>query len=410
MRYPKVFLTLFLFLFSILFLTHFPSKISAADCTSTDPANPCPNDWLCFHEYGNGDGQNGFYKADFDPATGRPTGAKIKAGYCGRNFQCISATERRRLSLQINPDSPCYAYCICAIGALRHGYRGGSFPYIKKTDGTNVVDDNGGSDNWGYYCGNGDTFPSDYKDGYTDDPKNIIQPKAMCNAPTICQPFVDINGSKHDGMVQFSAINGSTDCPCDTSAGQSFTCFGSQHRRCGGTQICDKNITWGWPCRNTGSDQPEPTPPTPACTDPNTPDSFPSQSGTSSFVPTNTPFPLPCLEGIDATNTKITGPSDKIITCTKYASGVGDINTNVSDFLGTILALVLGLSGGTAVLLIIFSGYQLSISQGNPEKVKEARERLTAAIVGLLFIIFSAVILEIIGVNILQLGGFVKFQ
>jgi hypothetical protein len=46
------------------------------------------------------------------------------------------------------------------------------------------------------------------------------------------------------------------------------------------------------------------------------------------------------------------------------------------------------------------------ISQGNPEQVKGAREQLTAAIIGLLFIIFSLVILQIIGVNILKIPGF----
>ena len=46
------------------------------------------------------------------------------------------------------------------------------------------------------------------------------------------------------------------------------------------------------------------------------------------------------------------------------------------------------------------------ISQGNPEQVKGAREQLTAAIIGLLFIIFSLVILQVIGFNILRIPGF----
>jgi hypothetical protein len=47
-------------------------------------------------------------------------------------------------------------------------------------------------------------------------------------------------------------------------------------------------------------------------------------------------------------------------------------------------------------------------SQGNPEKVQAAREQLTSAIVGLLFIIFSLAILTIIGVDILKLPGFTR--
>ena len=45
-------------------------------------------------------------------------------------------------------------------------------------------------------------------------------------------------------------------------------------------------------------------------------------------------------------------------------------------------------------------------SQGNPEAVKAATEQLTSAIIGLLFIILSFVILEIIGVDILKIPGF----
>ena len=45
-------------------------------------------------------------------------------------------------------------------------------------------------------------------------------------------------------------------------------------------------------------------------------------------------------------------------------------------------------------------------SQGDPEKVKNARDQLTAAIVGLLFIIFSLALLELITRDILGLPGF----
>jgi hypothetical protein len=46
------------------------------------------------------------------------------------------------------------------------------------------------------------------------------------------------------------------------------------------------------------------------------------------------------------------------------------------------------------------------VSRGNPEQVQQAREQFTAAIVGLMFIIFSLVILQSIGFDILQLPGF----
>jgi hypothetical protein len=70
------------------------------------------------------------------------------------------------------------------------------------------------------------------------------------------------------------------------------------------------------------------------------------------------------------------------------------------------MGLILSIVGGIAILLIIISGYRLMVSQGNPEGIKSAREQLTAAIIGLLFVIFALVFLEVIGVNILGLPGF----
>ncbi len=74
-------------------------------------------------------------------------------------------------------------------------------------------------------------------------------------------------------------------------------------------------------------------------------------------------------------------------------------------FVGTLFGIILGLSGGIALILIIVSGYNLMFSQGNAEKVQGARETLTSAIVGLLFIILSLVILQVIGVDILHIPG-----
>jgi hypothetical protein len=91
---------------------------------------------------------------------------------------------------------------------------------------------------------------------------------------------------------------------------------------------------------------------------------------------------------------------------TSCDTAVGPIPINAGGFVQKLFAIVLSISGGIAVLLIILSGYKLMVSQGNPEKLQGAREQFTAAIVGLLFIILSLVILQIIGVDILKLPGF----
>ena len=96
------------------------------------------------------------------------------------------------------------------------------------------------------------------------------------------------------------------------------------------------------------------------------------------------------------------------IKCTSVQTGIGEISTEPQGFVKRIFSFVLGIAGGIALILIMISGYKLMASQGNPEQITAARDQLISAIVGLLFIIFSFVILEIIGVDILKIPGFTK--
>lgn len=123
-----------------------------------------------------------------------------------------------------------------------------------------------------------------------------------------------------------------------------------------------------------------------------------------------------CKPGSGCYHTVFDLPSPSPQPCKPVGSGspieyncdtaVGNILTSPKDFVQTIMGLILSVVGGVAILLIMLSGYRLMVSQGNPENIKSAKEQLTAAIIGLLFIIFSLVILQVIGVNILGLPGF----
>ena len=94
-------------------------------------------------------------------------------------------------------------------------------------------------------------------------------------------------------------------------------------------------------------------------------------------------------------------------TCNYVNTGFGmTIGTDPQSLIQSIFGLILSISGGIALLLIIISGYRMLSSQGNPEAIKGAREQLTAAIVGLVFIILSLVILQVIGYDILRIPAF----
>lgn len=122
----------------------------------------------------------------------------------------------------------------------------------------------------------------------------------------------------------------------------------------------------------------------------------PSGGGlTSNGNPQNPAPPGPCANGANVGG-----------KCTVVDTALGPIGTDPASLIESLFGIILSLSGGIALLLIIVSGYRLMTSQGNPEGIKNAREQLTSAVVGLLFIIFAIVILQIIGVNILHIPGF----
>ncbi len=87
-------------------------------------------------------------------------------------------------------------------------------------------------------------------------------------------------------------------------------------------------------------------------------------------------------------------------------TAIGCLSTNPSDFIQQFITIGAGIAGGVSLLLIIFGGLQMMTSAGNPEKLNEAKELISAAITGLILIIFSIFILRIIGYDILRIPGF----
>jgi len=79
-----------------------------------------------------------------------------------------------------------------------------------------------------------------------------------------------------------------------------------------------------------------------------------------------------------------------------------------AQFVGWLLGAAIKIAGGIAFLLIILGAIKILTSAGNPENVKAGQELITSALMGLLFIIFSLFLLELIGVKILNIPGFSK--
>jgi hypothetical protein len=73
------------------------------------------------------------------------------------------------------------------------------------------------------------------------------------------------------------------------------------------------------------------------------------------------------------------------------------------EFTEWVLRWAMGIAGGIAFILMIYSGFLIMTSAGNPKQVAAGKELLTAAISGLVLIIFSAYLLNLIGVKILHI-------
>lgn len=87
---------------------------------------------------------------------------------------------------------------------------------------------------------------------------------------------------------------------------------------------------------------------------------------------------------------------------------IGEIGIDPGSMVNVILNYAVGIGGGLALVLIIWGGFRIITSNGNPEEVKKGKETITYAIVGLILILFAVVIMNVVGGGILaipDIGG-----
>ncbi len=109
----------------------------------------------------------------------------------------------------------------------------------------------------------------------------------------------------------------------------------------------------------------------------------------------------------------ITNITPKPTMSVSGACGAGFIDTAIgclpvgdkNAFLGFILRWAIGISGGVSFILIIYSGFSIMTAAGDKRKLQGGKELLTAALSGLILIIFAVYILDLIGLRILKIPG-----
>lgn len=73
----------------------------------------------------------------------------------------------------------------------------------------------------------------------------------------------------------------------------------------------------------------------------------------------------------------------------------GSITTE-SDLVDMIVKIAVPLSVISVVLLVIYAGYLLTSSQGNPDKLKEGKDIIVNAIIGFIVVLLSVAILVLL--------------
>lgn len=89
-------------------------------------------------------------------------------------------------------------------------------------------------------------------------------------------------------------------------------------------------------------------------------------------------------------------------------TAIGCIHTKPEALVKDFLTFTVAIGGGIAFLMMLVGAYGMITSAGNPDALKGATDRFTNAIIGLLFVIFAVLLMQIIGVGILNLPGFGK--
>lgn len=95
----------------------------------------------------------------------------------------------------------------------------------------------------------------------------------------------------------------------------------------------------------------------------------------------------PCKQNKDEGETSI--------SCT---TALGRIPTNPTEFTGIILSIAIGIAGGIALILMVLGAITILTSSGDQNRLNSGRDRIVAAIAGLLFLIFSILILRFLGI------------
>jgi len=120
-----------------------------------------------------------------------------------------------------------------------------------------------------------------------------------------------------------------------------------------------------------------------------------------------------CVNGyVCSQNKATTGPTDLCICKKAFGSGYDTIrdqaglsSTSVPAIIGSVIKVILGVSGTVALIFIIWGGIKWMISKGDGGKIGEARKLMTSGMIGIAIIAAAYAITDFVIKQITVIAG-----
>lgn len=84
-------------------------------------------------------------------------------------------------------------------------------------------------------------------------------------------------------------------------------------------------------------------------------------------------------------------------------TGFGKFNTT-GGFFQSILNIALAAAAFVAVILVVKGGFQLTMSGGNPQKIKEGKDQIVNALTGLFLIAAAIFVIKVVATLVKESG------
>ncbi|MDP3940956.1 MAG: hypothetical protein Q8Q49_01465 [bacterium] len=87
-------------------------------------------------------------------------------------------------------------------------------------------------------------------------------------------------------------------------------------------------------------------------------------------------------------------------------SGAFCVPTDPVGFVTRFYGVGLSLVGAVALLFLMYGGYLIMVSRGNPDELNKGRSYIYYSLAGLLLAIFGFIFIQIVFVDVLHIPGF----